>query len=115
MIKKYPLLIDKSKADGSQFTEHQKLNVGKYKPDEKLMLKLTTRSDYVNDGEVIDCCLDILLWIFSLDWYFFNTASKMSQITEIQTLIMGEYKPNNKLMSTLTKKDNYIIIVLSDC
>ena len=56
--KKYPFFPEKTKANIDQFTDYQNENKKKeYKPNEKLMLKLTNKNDYVVDGEM-------------LDWYF---------------------------------------------
>ena len=45
----------KRKANIDQFTDYQNENKNKgYKPNEKLMLKLTDKNDYVIDGEMLD-------------------------------------------------------------
>ena len=41
-----------------QFTDYQTENKKRYKPNEKVMLKLTDKEDYEIDGEMIDCYLD---------------------------------------------------------
>ena len=52
--KKYPFFPEKRKANIDQFTDHQSENKKKgYKPNEKLMLKLTDKVDYVIDGEML--------------------------------------------------------------
>ena len=57
--KKYPFFPEKTKANIGQFTDYQKGNKKKgYKPNEKLMLKLTDKVDYVIDGETLDWYLD---------------------------------------------------------
>ena len=56
---KYPFFPEKTKACVDQFTDHQNVNKKKgYKPNEKLMLKLTDKVDYVIDGEMLDWYLD---------------------------------------------------------
>ena len=58
--KKYPFFPEKTKCDIGHFTDYQNENKTKgYKPNEKLMLKLTDKVDYVIDGE-------------TLDWYLSN-------------------------------------------
>ena len=53
--KKYPFFPEKTKANIDQFTDYQNENKKKgYKPNEKLMLKLTDKNDYVIDGEMLD-------------------------------------------------------------
>ena len=53
--KKYPFFPEKTKANIDQFTDYQTENKKKgYKPNEKLMLKLTDKNDYVIDGEMLD-------------------------------------------------------------
>ena len=53
--KKYPFFPEKTKANINQFTDYQNENKKKgYKPNEKLMLKLTDKNDYVIDGEMLD-------------------------------------------------------------
>ena len=53
--KNYPFFSEKTKANINQFTDYQNENKKKgYKPNEKLMLKLTDRNDYVIDGEMLD-------------------------------------------------------------
>ena len=52
---KYPFFPEKTKANIGQFTDYQNVNKKKgYKPNEKLMLKLTDKVDYVIDGEMLD-------------------------------------------------------------
>ena len=56
---KYPFLPEKTKANVDQFTDYQNVNKKKgYKPNEKLMLKLTDKVDDVIDGEMLDWYLD---------------------------------------------------------
>ena len=56
---KYPFFPEKTKACVDQFTDYQNVNKEKgYKPNEKLMLKLTDKVDYVLDGEMLDWYLD---------------------------------------------------------
>ena len=56
---KYPFFPEKTRANIGQFTDYQNVNKKKgYKPNEKLMLKLTDRVDYVIDGEMLDWYLD---------------------------------------------------------
>ena len=56
---KYPFFPEKTKACVDQFTDYQNVNKKKgYKPNEKLMLKLTDKVDYVIDGEMLDLYLD---------------------------------------------------------
>ena len=51
---KYPFFPEKTKANVDQFTDYQNVNKKKgYKPNEKLLLKLTDKVDYVIDGEMI--------------------------------------------------------------
>ena len=53
--KKYPFFPEKTKANIDQFTDYQNENKGKgYKPNDKLMLKLTDKKDCVTDGEMLD-------------------------------------------------------------
>ena len=53
--KKYSFFPEKTKANIDQFTDYQNENKEKvYKPNEKLMLKLTDNVDYVTDGEMLD-------------------------------------------------------------
>ena len=53
--KKYPLFTEKTNANIDQFTDYQNENKKKgYKPNEKLMLKLTDKVDYIIDGEMLD-------------------------------------------------------------
>ena len=57
--KKCPFFPEKTKGDIDQFTDHQNENKKKgYKSNEKLMLKLTDKVDYVVDGEMLDWYLD---------------------------------------------------------
>ena len=71
--KKYPLFPEKTKANIDQFTDYQNENKKKgYKPNEKLMLKLTDKVDYVIDGEM-------------LDWYL-ASGLKLEDITIKQKL-----------------------------
>ena len=57
--KKYPFFPEKTRANIGQFTDYQNVNKKKgYKPNEKLMLKLTDKVDYVIDGEMLDWYLD---------------------------------------------------------
>ena len=52
---KYTFFPEKTKANVDQFTDYQNVNKKKgYKPNEKLMLKLTDKVDYVIDGEMLD-------------------------------------------------------------
>ena len=52
--KKYPFFPEKTKAKIDQFTDYQNENKKKgYKLNEKLMLKLTDKNDYVIDGEML--------------------------------------------------------------
>ena len=53
---KYPFFPEKTKPNINQFTDYQNEKKG-YKPNEKLMLKLTDKNDYVIDGEMLDWCL----------------------------------------------------------
>ena len=70
---KYPFFPEKTKACVDQFTDYQNVNKKKgYKPNEKLMLKLTDKVDYVIDGEM-------------LDWYF-DHGFKLEDITIKQKL-----------------------------
>ena len=56
---KYPFFPEKTKAFVDQFKDYQNVNKKKgYKPNEKLMLKLTDKVDYVIDGEMLDWYLD---------------------------------------------------------
>ena len=51
---KFPFFPEKTKANINHFTDYQNVNKTKrYKPNEKLMLKLTDKVDYVNDGEML--------------------------------------------------------------
>ena len=53
--KMYPFFPEKTKANIDQFSDSQNGNKKKgYKPNEKLMLKLTDKEDYVIDGEMLD-------------------------------------------------------------
>ena len=55
----YPFFPKKTKACVDQFTDFQNvIKKKKYKPNEKLMLKLTDKVDYVIDGEMLDWYLD---------------------------------------------------------
>ena len=57
--KNYPFFPEKTNCDIGQFTDYQNGNKKKgYKPNEKLMLKLTAKVDYVIDGEMLDWYLD---------------------------------------------------------
>ena len=57
--KKYPFFPEKTKANIDQFTDYQNENKKKgYKPNEKLMLKLTDKNDFVIDGEILVWYLD---------------------------------------------------------
>ena len=57
--KKYPFFPEKTRANIGQFTDYENLNKKKgYKPNEKLMPKLTDKIDYVIDGEMLDWYLD---------------------------------------------------------
>ena len=52
--KKYPFLPEKTKANIDQFTDYQiEFKKKGYKPNEKLMLKLTDKRHYVIDGEML--------------------------------------------------------------
>ena len=52
---KYPFIPEKTKANIDQYTDNQNENKKKvYKPNEKLMPKLTDKVDYVIDGEMLD-------------------------------------------------------------
>ena len=65
---KYPIFPETTKACVDQFKDYQSVNKKKgYKPNEKLMLKLTDKVDYVIDGEM-------------LDWYF-DHGLKLEDIT----------------------------------
>ena len=56
---KYSFFPEKAKAIVDQFTDYQNVNKKKcYNPNEKLMLKLTDKVDYVIDGEMIYWYLD---------------------------------------------------------
>ena len=56
---KYLFFPEKTKACVDQFTDYENVNKKKgYKPNEKLMLKLTDKVDYVIDGEMLDWYLD---------------------------------------------------------
>ena len=71
--KKYPFFPEKTKANIDQFTDYQNGNKKKgYKPNEKLMLKLTDKENYVIDGEM-------------LDWYLSN-GLRLDDITIKQKL-----------------------------
>ena len=71
--KKYPFFPEKTKANINQFTDYQNENKKKgYKPNEKLMLKLTDKNDCVIDGEM-------------LDWYL-ASGLKLEDITIKQKL-----------------------------
>ena len=53
--KKYPFFPEKTKANIDQLTDYQNGNKKKgYKPNKKLMLKLTDKKNYVIDGEMLD-------------------------------------------------------------
>ena len=53
--KRYPFFPEKTKGDIDQFKNYQNENKKKgYKTNEKLMLKLTDKVDYVIDGEMLD-------------------------------------------------------------
>ena len=53
--KKYPFFPEKTKPNIDQFSDYQNGNKKKgYKPNEKLMLKLTDKVDYIIDGEMLD-------------------------------------------------------------
>ena len=70
---KYPFFPEKTRANIGQFTDYQNVNKKKgYKPNEKLMLKLTDKVDYVIDGEM-------------LDWYL-ASGLKLEDITIKQNL-----------------------------
>ena len=70
---KYPFFLEKTKANINQFTDYQNENKKKgYQPNEKLMLKLTDKNDYLIDGEM-------------LDWYLAN-GLKLGDITIKQKL-----------------------------
>ena len=70
---KYPFFPEKTKACVDQFTDYQNVNKKKgYKPNDKLMLKLTDKVDYVIDGEM-------------LDWYLYQ-GLKLEDITIKQKL-----------------------------
>ena len=70
---KNPFIPETSKANIDQFTDYQNENKKKgYKPNEKLMLKLTDKNDYVIDGEM-------------LDWYL-ASGLKLEDITFKQKL-----------------------------
>ena len=57
--KNYPFFPEKTRANIGQFTDYQNVNKKKgYKPNEKLMLKLTDKVEYVIDGEMLDWYLD---------------------------------------------------------
>ena len=71
--KKYPFFPEKTKASIDQFTDYQNENKMKgYKPNERLLLKLTDKVDYVIDGEM-------------LDWYL-ASGLKLEDITIKQKL-----------------------------
>ena len=57
--KAFPLFPEKTKEDIDQFTDYQNENkkIGR-KPNEKLMIKLTDKEDYVIDGEMLEWYLD---------------------------------------------------------
>ena len=56
---KYPFFPEKTKANVDQFTDYQNVIRKKgYKFNEKLMLKLTDKVDYVIDAEMLDWFLD---------------------------------------------------------
>ena len=58
-LKQYPFFPEKTKACVDQFTDYQNVNKKQgYKPNEKLMLKLTDKVVYVIDGEMLDWYLD---------------------------------------------------------
>ena len=57
--KKYPFFPEKSKANNGQFTDYQNENEKEgHKPNEKLMIKLTDKEDYVIEWEMLDWHLD---------------------------------------------------------
>ena len=57
--KKYPFFPEKTKANIDQFADYQNEKKKKgYKPNEKLMLKLTDKEKYVIDGKMLDWYLD---------------------------------------------------------
>ena len=57
--KKYLFCPEKTKANIDQFTDYQNENKKKgYKPNEKLMLNLTDKVDYIIDVEMLDWYLD---------------------------------------------------------
>ena len=57
--KNYPFFPEKTKGDIEQFTDYQNENKkNAYKPNEKLMIKLTDKGDYVIVRELLDCYLD---------------------------------------------------------
>ena len=57
--KKYPFFPEKTGENIGHFTDYQNVNKTKgYKSNEKLMLKLTDKVDYVLDGEMLDWYLD---------------------------------------------------------
>ena len=71
--KKYPFFPEKTKANIDQFRDYQNENKKKrYNPNEKLMLKLSDKVDYVIDGEM-------------LDWYL-ASGLKLEDITIKQKL-----------------------------
>ena len=58
---KYPFFPEKTKACVDQLTDYQNVNKKKgYKPNEKLMLKLADKVDYIIDGEMLDRYLDMV-------------------------------------------------------
>ena len=79
--KKYPFFPEKTKAITDHFTDYQNGNKRKgYKPNEKLMLNLTDKNDYVIDGEI-------------LYWYL-ASGLKLEDITIKQKL---EYNKSERL------------------
>ena len=71
--KKHPFFPEKTKANIDQLTDYQNENKKKgYKPNEKLMLQLTDKVDFVIDGEM-------------LDWYL-ASGLKLEDITIEQKL-----------------------------
>ena len=57
--KKYLFFPEKTKANVDKSTDYQKeIKKKGYKPNEKLMLKLTDKEDYVIDGLMLDWYLD---------------------------------------------------------
>ena len=90
--KKYPFFPEKTKANVDQFTDYQKENKKKiHKPNEKLMLKLTDKVNYVIDGEM-------------LDWYLSNGLG-LENVTIKQKLEYSKSERLKLLLSLIFRKE----------